>query len=170
MLKNSGIWICRLKERSHSPEEEGDSWRNRIWGEKAEEASAPELFPHTGHWPGEARSGSGGSHLRELCSLCGMGRVFSVKSGCQGGAGVRVLKQGEKSVCFLEEPECVWTRGRWKDTMWKEVEKWLWIPVCVGISREWCPQRKPSFSEARGKGMGVQAWIPSQGGTVSRGF
>ena len=33
------------------------------------------------------------------------------KSECQGGAGVRGLKQGEKSACFPEEHEFAWTRG-----------------------------------------------------------
>ena len=63
IFRTEGIHMCTFCiQRSHSPEEKGDSWRKGIMGEGAKEAaSAPELFPHTGHWPGREGSGSGGT-------------------------------------------------------------------------------------------------------------
>ena len=57
MLKSLGIWAsCRLKKRSHSLEGKGDSQRKETLGRWREGASsAPELFPHTGHWQGERK-------------------------------------------------------------------------------------------------------------------
>ena len=54
--------------------------------------------------------------------------------------------------------------------LWEEAEKWLWILVCAGASLKRSPQREPAFSKPQGKGMGIQAQVPSQGGSVSRGF
>lgn len=99
MLKSLGIWAsCRLKKRSHSPEGKGDSQRKQTLGRWREGASS------TLHWTlagREEASGAGGT-LGTSPFHGGVGGVFSMKSGLQGGGGVRGLKRAEKSACFPE--------------------------------------------------------------------